>query len=116
MPSMDQLTIGPDGMPKISAKPQAQTIPAAVKPAEKQASPGKKINPETGEIVKIEEVKSYLTSNNISDLSVDILCTMIINEDFNLNILVQKIAESGQTIKIQYTNVAYGNTEFEINT
>ena len=49
MPSMDQLTIGPDGMPKISAKPQAQTIPAAVKPAEKQASPGKKINEETGE-------------------------------------------------------------------
>ena len=49
MPSMDQLTIGPDGMPKISAKPQAQSIPAAVKPAEKQASPGKKINPETGE-------------------------------------------------------------------
>jgi hypothetical protein len=49
MPSMDQLTIGPDGMPKISAKPQAQSIPAAVKPAEKQASPGKKINEETGE-------------------------------------------------------------------
>ena len=49
MPSMDQLTIGPDGMPKISAKPQAQSIPAAVNPAEKQASPGKKINPETGE-------------------------------------------------------------------
>jgi hypothetical protein len=49
MPTMDQLTIGPDGMPKISAKPQAQTIPAAVKPAEKQASPGKKINQETGE-------------------------------------------------------------------
>jgi hypothetical protein len=49
MPSMDQLTIGPDGMPKISANPQAQTIPAAVKAAEKQASPGKKINPETGE-------------------------------------------------------------------
>jgi hypothetical protein len=49
MPSMDQLTIGPDGMPKISAKPQAQTIPAAVKASEKQASPGKKINPETGE-------------------------------------------------------------------
>jgi hypothetical protein len=49
MPTMDQLTIGPDGMPKISAKPQAQTIPAAVKPAERQASPGKQINPETGE-------------------------------------------------------------------
>jgi hypothetical protein len=49
MPSMDQLTIGPDGMPKISAKPQAQTIPAAVKAAEKQASSDKKINEETGE-------------------------------------------------------------------
>lgn len=65
---------------------------------------------------KIEEVKRYLISNNISELTVDILCTMVINEDFNLNILVQKIAESGQTIKIQYTNIAYGNTEFEINT
>lgn len=47
MPSMDQLTIGPDGMPKISAKPQAQTIPAAVKPAEKPASPSKNANSET---------------------------------------------------------------------
>jgi hypothetical protein len=65
---------------------------------------------------KIEEVKRYLISNNISELTVDILCTMVINEDFNLNILVQKIAESGQTIKIQYTNIAFGNTEFEINT
>jgi hypothetical protein len=65
---------------------------------------------------KIEEVKRYLISNNISELSINILCTMIINEDFNLNILVQNIAESGQTIKIQYTNIAYGNTEFEINT
>ena len=62
MPSMDQLTIGPDGMPKISAKPQAQTIPAAVKAAEKQASPGKKINPETGEEYSpVAETKSAET-------------------------------------------------------
>ena len=39
MPTMDQLTIGPDGMPKISAKPQAQTIPAAVNPAETKTPP-----------------------------------------------------------------------------
>jgi hypothetical protein len=30
MPSFDQISIGPDGMPKITAKPQAQTVPAAV--------------------------------------------------------------------------------------
>ncbi len=30
MPSMDQITIGPDGMPRITAKPQAQTIAPAV--------------------------------------------------------------------------------------
>lgn len=30
MPSFDQLSIGADGMPKITAKPQAQTVPAAV--------------------------------------------------------------------------------------
>ncbi len=66
--------------------------------------------------LKIEEVKSYLMRNNISELTIDILCTMIINEDFNLNILVEKIAQPGQTIKIQITNITYGNTEFEINT
>ncbi len=30
MPSMDQITIGPDGMPRITAKPQAETIAPAV--------------------------------------------------------------------------------------
>jgi|LauGreSBDMM110SN_4_FD.fasta_scaffold00584_3 hypothetical protein len=30
MPSFDQISIGADGMPKITAKPQAQTVPAAV--------------------------------------------------------------------------------------
>jgi|688.fasta_scaffold750955_1 hypothetical protein len=66
--------------------------------------------------VKIEEVKTYLIRNQISELTIDILYTMIINEDFNLNILVEKIAQSGQSIKIQYTNIAFGNSEFEINT
>jgi hypothetical protein len=51
MPTMDQLTIGPDGMPKISAKPQAQTIPAAVKPADAPTRPGNTANSETRESV-----------------------------------------------------------------
>jgi uncharacterized phage infection (PIP) family protein YhgE len=43
MPDMGQLTIGPDGMPKISAKPQAETIPAATKPIEKKTETPKPV-------------------------------------------------------------------------
>lgn len=45
--SMDSFTLGPNGLPIAKPKPTAAAIPE--KPAEKQASPGKKINPETGE-------------------------------------------------------------------
>lgn len=38
------------------------------------------------------------------------------NESFTLDVLVQMIAQPGQTITIQNTNIAYGNTEFEITT
>ena len=41
MPSMGQLTIGPDGMPKISAKAQADSIPAAARVAEKKPETAK---------------------------------------------------------------------------
>jgi hypothetical protein len=43
MPSFDQLSIGADGMPKITAKPQAQTVPTAVdkKTANQQGADGK---------------------------------------------------------------------------
>jgi hypothetical protein len=63
---------------------------------------------------KIEEVRNYLQNNDISELSANIICEMIKNESFTLDVLVQMIAQPGQTIKIQYTNIAYGNTEFEI--
>jgi hypothetical protein len=43
----DSFTLGPNGMP--IAKPKSTAAAAPDKPAEKQASPGKKINPETGE-------------------------------------------------------------------
>lgn len=44
MPSFDQISIGPDGMPRITAKPQAQTVPAAVdkKTANQQNEDAKK--------------------------------------------------------------------------
>jgi len=43
----DSITIGPNGMPV--AKPKSTAAATPDKPTEKQASPGKKINPETGE-------------------------------------------------------------------
>jgi hypothetical protein len=63
---------------------------------------------------KIEEVRTYLKDNDISELSAKILCEMIKNESFTLDVLVQMIAQPGQTITIQNSNIAYGNTEFEI--
>ena len=45
--TMDSFTLGPNGMP--IAKPKSTAAATPDKPAEKQASPGKKINPETGE-------------------------------------------------------------------
>jgi hypothetical protein len=45
--TMDSFTIGPNGMP--IAKPKSTSAAAPEKPAEKKASPGKAINPETGE-------------------------------------------------------------------
>ena len=43
----DSITIGPNGMPIAKPKSTAAAVPE--KPAEKKASPGKAINPETGE-------------------------------------------------------------------
>jgi hypothetical protein len=43
----DSFTLGPNGLPIAKPKSTAAAVPD--KPAEKQASPGKKINPETGE-------------------------------------------------------------------
>jgi hypothetical protein len=63
---------------------------------------------------KIEEVRNYLKNNDISELSANIICEMIKNESFTLDVLVQMIAHPGQTINIQNSNIAYGNTEFEI--
>jgi len=45
--TMDSFTLGPNGLPIAKPKSTAAAVPN--KPAEKQASPGKKINPETGE-------------------------------------------------------------------
>jgi hypothetical protein len=64
--------------------------------------------------LKIEEVKDYLKNNDISELSANIICEMIKNESYSLDVLVQMIAQPGQTITIQNSNIAYGNTEFEI--
>jgi|UniRef100_UPI004049480F hypothetical protein len=64
--------------------------------------------------LKIEEVKDYLKNNDISELSVNIICEMIKNESYSLDVLVQMIALPGQTITIQNSNITYGNTEFEI--
>lgn len=81
MPSFDQISIGPDGMPKITAKPQAQTVPTAVDKkaaaataTAKQAEP-KQAAPKTAEtttqpattgqkVATLDDVAKLLTSLN----------------------------------------------------
>ena len=65
---------------------------------------------------KIEEVRTCLRNNDMSELSASIICEMISNESFTLDVLVKMIAQPGQTINIQNSNIAYGNTEFDITT
>lgn len=65
---------------------------------------------------KMEELRNHLKKNDVSELSVEIICEMIKNESFTLDVLVRMIAQPGQTINIQYTNITYGNTEFNVVT
>ena len=65
---------------------------------------------------KINEVQNTLEKYNLSVLCRDIICTMIIEEDYSLDQLIQKIALPGQTITIQITDLAFGNTEYSIST
>jgi hypothetical protein len=81
MPSFDQISIGADGMPKITAKPQAQTVPAAVdkktanqqnedakrgvasgKPEEKPADPAP--TPTGQKVATLDDVAKLLSSLN----------------------------------------------------
>jgi hypothetical protein len=65
---------------------------------------------------KMEELRNHLKKNDVSELSVEIICEMIKNESFTLDVLVRMIAQPGQIINIQYTNITYGNTEFNVVT
>lgn len=65
---------------------------------------------------KISEVKGILNKNNVSALGIEVISSMISEEDFSLDQLINKIALPDQTITIQISDLTYGNTEYTIDT
>jgi hypothetical protein len=65
---------------------------------------------------KISEVKGILNKNNVSALGIEVISSMISEEDFSLDQLINKIALPNQTITIQISDLTYGNTEYTIDT
>jgi hypothetical protein len=63
-----------------------------------------------------EGLKNYLKSNNISELTSEILCEMTEYEEFSVRTLVKKIAQTGQIINVELTDLTNGNSEFNITT
>ncbi len=63
-----------------------------------------------------EGLKNYLKSNNISELTSEILCEMTEYEEFSVGTLVKKIAKTGQIINVELTDLTHGNSEFNITT
>ena len=63
---------------------------------------------------KLEQLKSHLKNNKISDLSSEIICEMIENEDFTVSAIIERIAQPNQIIKIECTDTLYGNGEYNL--
>ena len=66
------------------------------------------------DIYNLQEVKSELQKNQISDKTIEIILAMVENEDFSVSNIILRIAMKGQIINIQLTDTLYGNSEFEI--
>ena len=66
------------------------------------------------DIYNSQEVKSELQNNQISDKTIEIILSMVENEDFSVSNIISYLAMDGQLINIQLTDTLYGNSEFEI--
>lgn len=67
-------------------------------------------------VAKMDEVKGILKKNNVSALGTEVILSMISEEDFSMDQLINKIALPGQNITIQITDITYGNTEYTLDT
>ena len=63
---------------------------------------------------KLEQLKSNLKNNKISDVSSEIICSIIENEDFTVSAIIERIAQPNQIIKIECTDTLYGNGEYNL--
>jgi hypothetical protein len=52
----------------------------------------------------------------MSQKTIEIICSMVEEEDFSVTKVVEKIAKPNQNINIQMTDTLYGNSEFDLKT
>ena len=110
MPGMGQLTIGPDGMPKISAKAQADSIPAAAKAAETKTETTK-----PGETKPAETTTSKETADKkpgtTKESSQDDLAKMISSLNTTMNKVYNSIEGMSSKIsqQVKATKAMSGN-------
>ena len=63
-----------------------------------------------------EALITYLKENGMSQTTIEIICSMVEDEDFSVIKVVEKIAKPNQNINIQMTDTLYGNSEFDLTT
>lgn len=64
-----------------------------------------------------QEIKKYLIEKKISEQVINLIIEEIEDKEYiEITSIIGKIAVKNQTIKIQYSDTLYGNSEFEINT
>jgi hypothetical protein len=64
-----------------------------------------------------QEIKKHLIEKKISEQVINLIIEEIEDKEYiEITSIIGKIAVKNQTIKIQYSDTLYGNSEFEINT
>jgi len=68
------------------------------------------------DIYNEDQLLDYLKQNGISTKTIEIICSMLEEEDFSVTKVIEKIAKPNQTIRVQMTDTLYGNSEYDMNT
>jgi hypothetical protein len=64
----------------------------------------------------LDQLRNFLITEAISPLSIEILFSMIENEDFSVSAIIERIAQPNQNFTIQCSDSLYGNNEYEVQT
>jgi len=111
MPSMGSISIGSDGMPKITAKPQADTIPAATKAAEKKAEEKKPEEKKPADVAQTKDTADRKTGTTTKEASQDDMVKLMSSLNTTMNKVYNSIEgmSSKLTQQVKATKAMSGN-------